>query len=54
MTRSFRVRDQLVNGLLGEELAGQKGLLKRRDVPQELKGHAAQRRKFNAPLRHHK
>ena len=25
----FRVRNQLVNGLLGEELAGQKGLLKR-------------------------
>src|SRR5215467_7211837 len=28
MPRPFRVRDQLVNGLLGEELAGQKGLLK--------------------------
>ena len=27
MARSFRVRDQLVNGLLGEKLAGQKGLL---------------------------
>ena len=27
--RPFRVRNQLVNGLLGEELAGQKGLLKR-------------------------
>jgi hypothetical protein len=29
MLRFFRVRNQLVNGLLGEELAGQKGLLKR-------------------------
>jgi hypothetical protein len=29
MARPFRVRNQLVNGLLGEELAGQKGLLKR-------------------------
>ena len=28
MPRPFRVRNQLVNGLLGEELAGQKGLLK--------------------------
>ena len=28
MRRVFRVRNQLVNGLLGEELAGQKGLLK--------------------------
>ena len=27
MPRPFRVRDQLVNRLLGEELAGQKGLL---------------------------
>jgi len=27
MFRFFRVRNQLVNGLLGEELAGQKGLL---------------------------
>jgi hypothetical protein len=26
--RPFRVRDQLVNGLLGEKLAGQNGLLK--------------------------
>src|SRR5579864_4465626 len=29
MSRPFRVRNQLVNRLLGEELAGQKGLLKR-------------------------
>jgi hypothetical protein len=28
MPRPFRVRNQLVNGLLGKELAGQKGLLK--------------------------
>jgi hypothetical protein len=27
MRRVFRVRNQLVNGLLGKELAGQKGLL---------------------------
>src|SRR5579864_8306277 len=30
VARPFRVRNQLVNGLLGEELAGQKGLLKER------------------------
>ena len=28
VARPFRVRNQLVNGLLGEELAGQKGLLR--------------------------
>jgi hypothetical protein len=27
MFRMFRIRDQLINGLLGEKLAGQKGLL---------------------------
>ena len=55
MPRPFRVRNQLVNGLLGKELAGQKGLLKNERLKVVVPGKTAMRRRSapGAPLRRH-